>query len=78
MARLVWFVLNDGRSVIAGCDATTRDKLESAIATPGKTITLTSDTSIERIAGSEVREFLLFDSRASVPRSSAIYRLVQL
>ena len=78
MARLVWFVLNDGRSVVAGCGSATRDALASAIATPGRTITFTSDTSIERIPGSDVREFVLFDSRAAVPISSAIYRFVQL
>ena len=78
MARLVWFVLKDGRSVVGGCGAATRDSLASAIASPGTTITLTSDDSVERIPGSAVREFVLFDSRAAVPPSSAIYRLVQV
>ncbi len=76
--RLVWFVLNDGRSVVAGCGSATRDSLASAIASPGTTITFTSDDSVERIPGSAVREFVLFDCRSAVPPSSAIYRFVQL
>jgi hypothetical protein len=78
MARLVWFVLNDGRSVVAGCGLETRDSLANAIAAPGKTITFTSDENIEHIPSSAIRDFVLFDSRAQVPSSSAIYRLVQV
>jgi len=78
MTRLVWFVLTDGRSVVAGCGSATRDSIASAIAAPGTTITLTSDDAVERIPGTAVREFVLFDSRASVPASSAIYRLVHV
>jgi hypothetical protein len=78
MPRLVWFVLHDGRSVVAGCGSETRDSLADAIAAPGKTITLTSDDSVEHIPGSAVRDFILFDSRAKVPSSAAIYRLVQV
>lgn len=74
MARLVWFVLHDGRSVVAGCDSATRDALASAISSPGATITLKSDDAVEQIPGSAVREFVLFDSRKSVPPSSSIYR----
>ena len=78
MARLVWFVLNDGRSVVAGCGGATRDSLANAIAAPGTTITFTSDDNVEHIAGSEIRDFVLFDSRTKVPSSSAIYRFVQV
>lgn len=78
MPRLVWFVLNDGRSVVAGCGSATRDSLASAIAAPGTTITFTSDDSVEHIPGSAVRDFVLFESRATVPPSAAIYRLVHI
>ncbi len=78
MPRLVWFVLNDGRSVVAGCGSATRDSLASAIAAPGTTITLTSDDSVEHIPGSAVRDFVLFESRAIVPPSAAIYRLLHI
>jgi hypothetical protein len=78
MPRLVWFVLHDGRSVVAGCGSETRDSLAHAIAAPGNTITFTSDDSVEHIPGSAVRDFILFDSRAKVPSSAAIYRLVQV
>ncbi len=78
MPRLVWFVLNDGRSVVAGCGSETRDSLANAIAAPGTTITFTSDDSVEHIPGSEVRDFILFDSQAKVPPTAAIYRLVQV
>ena len=78
MARLVWFVLKDGRSVVAGCGTATRDSLATAIADPGVTITFTSDDAVERIPGSAIREFVLFDSRAAVPSSSSIYRFVHV
>ncbi|HSP33493.1 MAG TPA: hypothetical protein VLU46_04160 [Thermoanaerobaculia bacterium] len=78
MTRLVWFVLKDGRSVVAGCGSATRDSIASAIAMPGTTITFTSDDGIEEIPGSAVREFVLFDSRSALPPTSAIYRLVHV
>ena len=78
MARLVWFVLKDGRSVIAGCDFATRDSLASAIAVPGRTITIASDDGVQQIPGSAIREFVVFDSRSAVLQSSAICRLLPL
>jgi hypothetical protein len=59
--RLVWFVLNDGRSVVAGCGSATRDSLADAIAAPGKTITVASEDGEEHIPGSAVRDFVLFE-----------------
>jgi hypothetical protein len=78
MSRFVWFVLNDGRSVVAGCESETRDSLASAIASPGMTITFASDDLEEKIPGTAVRSFVLFDSRSSAPPPAAIYRLVHL
>ena len=78
MPRLVWFVLQDGRSVVAGCGTTSRATFERAIAEPEKTLTLTSDDRVELISGSDVRDFVMFDARSSVPPASAIYRLVNV
>ena len=78
MSRLAWFVLNDGRSLVAGCGSITRDGLARAIAVPGTTITFTSDNAIEQIPGSDVRDFILFDSRSKVPAATAIYRIVRV
>lgn len=78
MTRLVWFVLNDGRSVIAGCGAATKDMLQRALAEPEKTLTLTSDDGVERIPSTDVRDFVLFDSKSAVPPATAIYRLVHV
>jgi hypothetical protein len=78
MTRLVWFVLNDGRSLVAGCGAATRDSLASAIAEPGTTITFSSGDAMEQIPGSAVRDFVVFDARATVPPAAAIYRFVHL
>ena len=63
MPRLVWMVLNDGRSVVAGCGSTTREGLERALAEPDHLLTLTSD---DRVA------------RSTVPAASSIYRLVHV
>jgi hypothetical protein len=78
MSRLVWFVLNDGRSMVAGCESATRDSLARAIAAPGTTIVFTSDDSVEHIPGSDIRDFVLFDSRSNLPPATAIYRLVHV
>ena len=76
MARLVWFVLNDGRSVVAGCAGETRESLAGAIARPDSTLTLTRDDSVERLSSEEIRDFVVYEAKASVPSATAIYRLV--
>lgn len=78
MPKLVWMVLQDGRSVVAGCGAATHEELTSAIAAPGVTLTLTSDDAVDRIAAAEVRDFVVFDARSPIPSASAIYRLVHV
>lgn len=76
MPRLVWFVLNDGRSMVAGCDSTTQDTLERVLAAPEKTLTFTKDDRIEVLPSSHVRDYVFFDARQSVPPAAAIYRFV--
>ncbi|HET7433990.1 MAG TPA: hypothetical protein VFN10_04665 [Thermoanaerobaculia bacterium] len=78
MPRLVWFVLKDGRSVVAGCGSATKDTLERALAAPEHTLTLTTDDHIDRLASRDVRNFVLFDMRQTVPPASTIYRLVHV
>ncbi len=78
MPRLVWLVLKDGRSVVGGCGATTREGFERALAEPDRTITLTSDDRVDLLPSREVRDFILFDARSTVPSASAIYRLVHV
>jgi hypothetical protein len=78
MPRLVWLVLNDGRSVIAGCGSTTREGLELALAKPDHTLTFTSDDRVDILPTSAVRDFVLFDARSKVPSASSIYRLVHV
>lgn len=78
MPRLVWFVLNDGRSVVAGCGSATKETLSRALSDEQSTLTLTSDDAVERIPAAAVRDFVLFDSRSSVPPATAIYRLAQI
>lgn len=78
MARLVWMVLHDGRSVVAGCGGVTREKIENALAEPGRTLTLTSDDGVDFVRAEAVRDFVVFDARSAVPAASAIYRLVHV
>lgn len=78
MARLVWMVLRDGRSLVAGCGGATRERIESALAEPGRTLTLTSDERVDIVHAEAVRDFIVFDARSSVPPASAIYRLVHV
>jgi len=78
MPRLVWMVLNDGRSVVAGCGATTREGMELALAKPDHTLMFTSDDRVDILPTSAVRDFVLFDARSNVPAASSIYRLVHV
>jgi hypothetical protein len=78
MPRLVWLVLHDGRSVVAGCGGATRDALASAIAEPATVLTFSSDDCVEHIAGSSIRDFVMFDARTAIPPATSIYRLLHL
>lgn len=78
MPRLVWMVLNDGRSVVAGCGSTTREGLELALAKPDHTLMFTSDDRVDVLPTSAVRDFVFFDARSSVPQASSIYRIVHV
>ena len=78
MARLVWFVLNDGRSVVAGCEAATRDSLVRVLSRPGCTLTLSSDRVVECIPSSNVRDFIIFDARSRIPEETSIYRHLRI
>jgi hypothetical protein len=78
MPRLVWLVLNDGTSVVAGCGSATKESMASALAQPDKTLTFTTDDSVEHIPSSFVRDFVMFEAKSSVPAATAIYRIVQM
>ncbi len=77
MPALVWLVLNDGRSVVAGCGSTNRDSLVSALSQEDKTLTFTSDDSVEHVPSTFVRGFVMFEAKSKIPPATAIYRLVQ-
>ena len=78
MPRLIWMVLNDGRSVVAGCGEVSRDSLTTAMVTPEAMLTLTSDDRVERIPSTAIRDFVLFDAKSSIPAATSIYRLVNV
>lgn len=78
MPRLVWMVLDDGRSVVAGCGAETREGFERAMAQPDHMLTLTSDDRVDVLPSRNVRDFIVCDTRSTVPAASAIYRLVHV
>jgi hypothetical protein len=78
MPRLVWMVLEDGRSMVAGLGSTTRDSLTKAISHPGRMLTLTSDDRVEHIRAATVRDFVLFDAQSTIPPATSIYRLVNV
>ena len=78
MSRLVWFVLNDGRSVVAGCSDATRESLEGALMRPDAELMLTRDDAVETIPGRDIRSFVLYDARTAVPAATSIYRLLHV
>jgi hypothetical protein len=71
-------VLNDGRSVVAGCGATTTDSLADAFSRPDSMVMLTSDDGVEHISCAAVRDYVLLDSKSNVPPATSIYRLVHV
>ncbi len=78
MPRLVWLVLQDGSSVVAGCGTVTRERIEQALAEADHVLTLTTDDRVDVLPSTAVRDFVLFDARSEVPPASAIYRLVHV
>ena len=77
MPRLVWFVLKDGRSLIANCDLLTTDRLKRAFSSPAR-LTLTSDDAVEEVESGEISDFVVFDVAMVVPHRAAIFNFVQL
>lgn len=78
MPGLVWLVLKDGRSVIAGCTPGSRDSIASALAEPHRTLTFTSDDAVEHIPSAYVRSFVMFETKSRIPSAASIYRFVQV
>jgi hypothetical protein len=78
MERLVWFVLRDGRSVVAECGMATKESLQRALANPSSIVKLTSDDVTSEIIAADIRDFVVFESKAALPASSSVYRLVHV
>ena len=78
MPRLVWLVLHDGRSVVAGCGSSSRDAVANALSQPGRTVTLTSDDAVVHIPSGAIRDFVVVDTRSPVPPATSIYRLMHI
>ena len=78
MPRLVWMVLNDGRSVVAGCGTTPNAVLDEVFAQRDTMLMLTSDDGVEHIASAAVRNYVVFDSKSQIPPATSIYRLVHV
>ncbi|HVT43482.1 MAG TPA: hypothetical protein VMT00_03750 [Thermoanaerobaculia bacterium] len=72
MPRMVWFVLKDGRSMIASCDGMTRERLGEALRVD-RILTLTADDQVARLDASDIRDYLLFDSYIELPPNIAVY-----
>ena len=77
MPRLVWFALNDGRSVVAGC-GTTDDAFAQLLTQPDRTIALAADDAVDFISSSSVRAFAVVDARTAVPPATSTYRFAYL
>lgn len=71
-------VLNDGRSVVAGCGTTTTAVLDEVLERRDSMLVLTSDDGIENIASAAVRNYVVFDSKSQIPPATSIYRLVHI
>jgi diaminopimelate decarboxylase len=78
MPRLVWMVLNDGRSVVAGCGTTATTVLDEVFEKRDSMLVLTSDDGVENIASAAVRNYVVFDSKSQIPPATSIYRLVHI
>jgi hypothetical protein len=72
--HVVWMVLLDGRSIVAGCAAETREGLKRALADPDGLLALTSDDRVDVVPTSAVRDFVFCDVRSGIPAAATIYR----
>lgn len=72
--HVVWMVLLDGRSIVAGCAAETREGLERALSDPEGLLALTSDDRVDVVPTSAVRAFEFCDARSGIPAATTIYR----
>ena len=72
--HVVWMILEDGRSLVAGIAPASREGLARALADPAALLALTSDDHVDLIPTSDVREFLLCDVDANIPEASVVYR----
>jgi len=72
--HLVWMILDDGRSLVAGCGPDSREGLERALADPSSLLALTSDDRVDLVPTSAVREFVLCDVDSRIPEASVVYR----
>lgn len=76
MAGLVRFVLNDGRSLLAGCGSTRKESLARVLTRPGVTLKLKSGGDVvEQIATDDIRDFVIFDVRSSLAERASEYDL---
>lgn len=78
MKRLVWFVLRDGRSVVAECGVATKESLQRALANPSSIVKLTSDEMTSEIIAGDIRDFVVFESKAALRAPSSVHRIVHV
>ena len=71
MERIAWLVLHDGRSVVAACGEVTKERLGRALSDPHATLTISTDDLTERIAGRDVRDYVIFESKSAVTEAVA-------
>ena len=76
--RFVWLVLNDGRSMVARCAAATRERLERALADPGRRLEFTTPQGVDTVPAAAVRDFIVFDARNPHETGTAIDRQLNL
>lgn len=72
MSRVVWLVLKNGESVIAGCGKLDREAFDSLMAEPHRWMTLKGEETVRFIRGDEIRDFRLFDAEIQIEASSSI------
>jgi hypothetical protein len=78
MSRLAWFLLQDGRSVIASCEAATAEKLRQAIRRGDGRLVFTGEEEVQVLPSSQVRGFTLLDQAPLSVRSADIFSFVAI
>ena len=79
MPRLAWFLLQDGRSLIASCENSMADKVREVVERRReRTLVLTGEDVVETLSADRIKAFAIVDDAPTVFKQASIYNFVAI